>query len=546
MIGAAALLALAVMAGPSVAPAAPGTLSEFEALLPYLSATERAELDRLLPLWLPNPPKDPRGVNPQRLALFSEADELYYGGAAGGGKTDLLLGAALTQHRKAIVFRRELSQLNDAIERIHAIGGRFGRYNGQTHVYKLRRPGEPLRSVEFGGVQYEEDKQKYRGRPHDLKAFDEIPEFSKTQYLFLNAWNRTTVPGQRCRTICCGNPPSHSDGLWVIEHWAPWLREGHPNPALPGELRWYAVIRGEEIEVPGPEPIADGSELVYPRSRTFIPAHLDDNPSLVRTGYRRNLQGLPEPLRSQLLFGDFKAGLEDHAYQVIPTAWIRASMERWKTGPRPPIRQTHVGVDVARGGKDRTAIAPRYAWWFEKLHAFDGAVTRTGPEVAAKVLPFLSEGGFAAIDADGVGASPYDSLRQAEARVVPVRFSMGAPQGATDRSGLLQFVNLRAFAYWTLRDALDPDPERNPEPIALPDDPELFGDLTAPHFEVRNGRILIEDKERIRQRLGRSPDKGDAVAVTFVANEPALLTEESIVVGESELGDFDSPSWSEE
>jgi hypothetical protein len=52
-------------------------------------------------------------------------------------------------------------------------------------------------------------------------------------------------------------------------------------------------------------------------SRTFIPARLADNPYLGED-YRRTLNLLPEPLRSQLLYGDWKAGQIDDAYQLIP------------------------------------------------------------------------------------------------------------------------------------------------------------------------------------------------------------------------------------
>jgi hypothetical protein len=84
--------------------------------LPYLTEAERAEIDRLiasieLPLWQPNPDHDDGTPNPQRLAFESEADILGYGGAGGGGKTDLLLGLAATQHHQSIIVRRIFKNL---------------------------------------------------------------------------------------------------------------------------------------------------------------------------------------------------------------------------------------------------------------------------------------------------------------------------------------------------------------------------------------------------------------------------------------------------
>ncbi len=61
-----------------------------------------------------------------------------------------------------------------------------------------------------------------------------------------------------------------------------------------------------------------GSDFVNSRARHLI-------------GVRRHAQAMPEPLRSKMLFGDFKAGREDNAYQVIPSEWVRLAQEHWGT-----------------------------------------------------------------------------------------------------------------------------------------------------------------------------------------------------------------------
>ena len=101
-------------------------------------------------------------------------------------------------------------------------------------------------------------------------------------------------------------------------------RHGHKKP---GELRWYATLpNGNEIERADGTPFKDGHELIKPKSRTFIPARVKDNPDLRNTGYISTLQALPQPVRSQVLHGDFTAGIQDDPWQVIPTAWVEASM----------------------------------------------------------------------------------------------------------------------------------------------------------------------------------------------------------------------------
>jgi hypothetical protein len=478
--------------------------SELLGLFSYLTEPERAEMDRLLhsvqvPLWCPL-------HGPQTLAYHCQADELFYGGAAGGGKSDLLLGLAGTAHRKSLILRRESTQLQELILRSHEIFAGRGRYNGLTGTWRLG--GD--RMIEMAGCKHEQSKQKWKGRAHDLKAFDELPDFTESQYLFITAWNRTTMEGQRCRIVGAGNPPTTSDGEWVIRRWAPWLDETHKNKAQPGELRWHAMVDGKEVEREDGRPFLWKKELIQPKSRTFLPAFVQDNPYLMATGYVTTLQGLPEPMRSQLLYGDFSVGREDDAWQVIPTAWVKAAMERWKPEGK-KARLSAVGVDIAHGGPAKTVLAKRYEFWFAPLEKYDGKVTDTGMKAAGLIQQSITEypQALICIDAVGVGASACDACRELKLPYIfPVIFSN--KDKGTDRSGLLTFANLRAFAYWSLRDLLDPD---HGSTLALPPDPELLSDLTAPRWKMTLQGIQIEPKEDIVKRLGRSPDCGDAVVL---------------------------------
>lgn len=451
-------------------------------------------------LWLPL-------EGPQMRAYLSEADELYYGGAAGGGKTDLLIGLAVTAHKRSIIFRREYPQVKAIVDRSHEIIGDAGTYNANGHVWRLNDG----RILEFGATQYPGDVRSFQGRPHDLKAFDELPNFLESQYRFLIGWNRTTIEGQRCRTVAAGNPPTNAEGEWVIRYWAPWLDPQHANPAGPGELRWFAVVDGEDVEREDGVPFEWKGETIYPRSRTFIPARLADNPFLLKTGYMSTLQGMPEPLRSQMLYGDFSAGLDDDPWQVVPTAWIRAAQERWKQREQPTGPMDTVGVDVARGGDDQTVLARRYGTWFAPLEKHPGKETPDGPAVASLTAAALTAGGVAHVDVIGVGASVYDLLVQQGAQAVPVNFAQSSQE--RDRSGVLRMTNVRAWAYWSLREALDPE---KGDDLALPPDSALLADLCAPRWQMRTTGVQVEAKEDIVKRIGRSPDCGDAVALAHL------------------------------
>jgi Terminase large subunit, T4likevirus-type, N-terminal len=491
---------------------------ELARLLPRLSAEDKRELDLLLtegsPPWIPQ-------VGPQMAALESKADILFYGGSAGGGKTDLLLGAALTEQQHSIIFRREAVQLVGLEERMTTILGTSDGYNSQDGVWHLPVPGK--RVLEFGSVKEPASWMKYQGRAHDMKGFDEITHFLETQFRALIGWMRTDDPKVRQRVICTGNPPTDSEGEWVIRYWAPWLDPQHPNPAKDGELRWFVSdTEGKDLEVPGPEPVMVGADEMRPKSRTFIRSSVDDNLFLTLTGYKATLQQLPEPLRSQMLRGDFMAGRSDPVWQAIPTEWIKAAQARWTPlevkGP-----MTAIGVDPSRGGMDTTAVARRHGNWFDQIVQAPGSVTKDGPTAAAFVVPLVRDGACICIDSIGIGSSPLDFLIGLNLHVFAVNVSEASV--LTTKTGDLRYRNKRAEMYWRLREALDPTA---PNPIALPPDRDLLADLCAVRYKpVTMGKVVaiqMRSKDEIREVLGRSPDKGDAVAMTFLAGVPKPLT----------------------
>lgn len=432
--------------------------------------------------------------------------------------TDLLLGTALNNHRRSLILRRLNAEVDGLVDRMEEIvGSSRGIKRSPPQNYRTRE-----KIILFGGCQNESDWQKYQGRPKDFIGLDEITRFSRNQYKALIAWARSTWPGQRVRVISAGNPPMTPEGMWVIEYWAPWLDPDHPNPALPGELRWFTTIGDKDTEVEGPGPvILDGKPYldekgkpIMPKSRTFIPAQLADNPDLDESGYGAQLAALPPELRRSLKEGEFRATLDDAEFQVFPGEWIDAAMNRWK----PEMRQwpmTTLGVDVAQGGPDSTAMCPRHEpgpndptnvkYFFDTIKVWSGRETPDGPIVAGHVVAMLRDSASVSIDmGGGYGISTRDQLRNK----VPVEEYNGAHEtSGRDRTGLLLFHNKRAAAHWHLKELLDPVHGAN---IALPPDPQLKQEMLSVRY-IAGRKIQIEPKETIRARLGRSPDRMDAV-----------------------------------
>lgn len=464
------------------------------------------------------------------MASDSLADILGFGGAAGGGKSDLLLGLAATRHQRSVIFRKVFPSLRGIIERSREIFNPEGvehtqdSYNESLHRWMM---GEG-KMLEFESCQYEKDKQKQRGRPRDFYAFDEVTEFTKSKFEFIIAWNRSIDPQQRCRVVMTFNPPSDEAGSWVCDYFLPWLAYLHPdeftypNPARPGEMRWFATVEGNQVEVESGEPFESEGEMVHPQSRTFIPAKLEDNPYLARTNYRAVLQSLPEPLRSQMLAGDFAAAVEPDEWQVIPTQWIKLAMQRTGDPAAEEVTLTGVSIDVARGGKDQTVISKRYGNRFPPLKVYPGRETPNGATVAAKVVFEIGEEKptYINIDVIGIGSSGYDSLEPIYAQGLVQPINVAAGSNYVDKSGKFKMRNQRAEAYWRCREALDPV---HGDHLILPDDTELLADLAAPRFFVTTAGIQVEEKEQIKKRIGRSPDLGDSVVNHFLARKRGIF-----------------------
>ena len=469
--------------------------------------------------WVPNP-------GPQTEAYFCEADELLYGGEAGGGKTDLLVGLSLTAHQRSLVLRRtgkEADKLPDRYEEV--IGSRDG-YNTKLGTWRIDG-----RIIDMGGCQLEVDKQKRKGIPHDLKGFDELVDFSKTQYLFITTWTRSTNPNQRTRIVSTTNPPTTPEGMWVVERWAPWLDPTHPHPAKSGELRWFTTIRGKDTEVNGLGPHDDGTgKKVMAKSRCFIRSRLKDNPDLIQTeDYRNTLDALPPELREAYAEGRFEAGIKDKPLQIIPTAWIRAAMDRWSPKPPHGVPMCGMGVDCSGGGSDPMIIANRYDGWFDKLIEIPGKdipPERPGKFAAGMIVSYRRDQAIVVVDmGGGYGGPTYEQLHD---NGIPCVAHKGAEK-STQRTveGQLRFANKRTEVIWRFREALDPS-QREGSHVALPPDPTLLADLAAPAFRLvkidGQQALQAEPKEDVCERLGRSTDRGDAVVEAWSAG-PTYITD---------------------
>jgi len=175
--------------------------------------------------------------------------------------------------------------------------------------------------------------------------------------------------------------------------------------------------------------------------------------------------------------------------------------------------QMRIGVDVARYGDDRTVLFPRQGRraFAPKImrHIRDSAVST---DIATAVLAMRAELKAEAAIMDATGgwaAGAHDVLKATQQAPVNVQFH--AP------SGNPRYRNKRAEMWFLMAEWVKGGGW-------LPNLPELIGELTTPTYTFVAGKFLIEPKEQVKERLGRSPDLADALALTFAIPEKLPMT----------------------
>lgn len=496
--------------------------------------------------WLPQP-------GPQTDAYDSLADETLYGGAAGGGKTDLIVGLAATAHQRSLIFRRQSTDLDGIWERLESVLEPFNAIEDRNSV-KKRMTTKDGRLIEMGHLERPGSEKSWQGRPHDFIAFDEAAQLDEGKIVFVSQWLRSTTPGQRQRILFATNPPlpdmskgeitDVATGDWLKRWFGPWIDPDLPptERAKPGELRWCVMrITGEEyvtVWVPGPgwyylasgEPW-DGHRpptdeqiklhgLASARSRTFIRSLVSDNVYLRGSGYMERLSSTPEPLRSMLLHGSFGIKMEDHPYQVIPTEWVLLAEERWRKkqqameyGERQLAEMRVIAADIAQGGRDMTVLAPlREDGFFDMLIRQPGSETPDGPSVVSMLIKARRDRATIVLDATGGwGLSARDTLRT-EHGMDPIGCVASTVSGNWTANMMLKYGNLRAEMWWVFRLALDPESEHA---ICLPPSDRTRSQLTAPQYFTKGKQLFIESKDEVRKRIGVSTDDADAMLMAW-------------------------------
>jgi len=211
--------------------------------------------------------------------------------------------------------------------------------------------------------------------------------------------------------------------------------------------------------------------------------------------------GRSDPWVQSYILGRFP---ESGINTLLSVDEVEDAMKRHLQEPQYRFAQKRLGIDVARFGDDSTIIFPR-----QGLRAFNFVEMRNARsnEIAARVALAKSRWDSELEFVDGTGgfgSGVIDSLIQGGHSPYEIHFSSKAidPRYFNKRSEMLF-----ELAQWVKRGG------------ALPENPELKKELTTPTYSYKNGKFIVEPKDRIKDRLGFSPDKADALALTFALPE---------------------------
>jgi hypothetical protein len=391
------------------------------------------------------------------------------------------------------------------------------RYYTKTDLMISRSPLEFLCGVSIPTSGTEKEREsKFSGKhaAHLTFSFDEADAISDA--VFMGA--ESCMSGGDVRMICTFNPRQPSGYVYRL------IRDGKAHVVRLSALDHPNVITGENV-VPGAvdrdttvrrinewtRPLASSEK---PSADCFsLPTFLEGCVAKSRAGIdypelRAGWYRVMDPAFSYMVLGEYPA---QGANQLISSEWIDAARLRWnvyveENGEKPSgLSRPLAGLDVAEIGADANVLIFRYNGFVTRPVSWSGmdlSQTATSAAEIAKQYRAVRVN----VDSIGVGAAMPGMITVKGVPAVGVKSS----EKATVKAEAGEFRRLRDQLWWTVREWLRTDPG-----AMLPPDEGLIEELSIPTYEVKEGKIVIMSKDVMRELLGRSPDRADALILTF-------------------------------
>lgn len=371
----------------------------------------------------------------------------------------------------------------------------------------------------------EEREAKFSGKhsPHMLFILDEGDAVPDEVYKGIDG---CMSGGQMVRMLIMFNPRAKSGPVYLKEsrglaNVVQLSAINHPNvifgkDIIPGAVTRETTLRRVHMwtrPVSGSE--ADSGNLfVVPQVLAGISVvGLDgkEYPPLTEGDKRKII----EPAFSYMVLGEYPA---QGATQLISEEWVDRARARWDVyvsthGEIPPEGVKAVmGLDLAEFGTDSNIAALRYGSYVPRMRSWAGMDIDASTDYAMRIYN-ESNVSIVMVDATGIGSgvAPAMARRGRESDVRSVAVKVGEKPTKIIKSDLGEFQLLKDQLWWAMREWL-----RTDNGAMLPPEPLLLEELKAMSYEVTNyGKIRVTPKDVIRDRLKRSPDRADALALTF-------------------------------
>lgn len=256
---------------------------------------------------------------------------MLFGGAKGPGKTDCLVADAARDvgdsNYKALLLRRTFPRLQEILDRGKIIYPELG---GEWRKVESRFTFPSGATITLGHCQHEDDKRTYHGREFNYIGFDELTEFTETQYSFIIANVRRSRQDAALFIRATTNPGG-------IGH--AWVKRYYYDTCKPKKQVEYIDKNKVRRMMYVPEVYIDPTAMT---SRCFVAATVYDNANIMAfdPGYVRRLELLPEIEKMRLLHGVWDAFegqvFTELSQQVhgcvpfdIPPDWTRVMAFDW-------------------------------------------------------------------------------------------------------------------------------------------------------------------------------------------------------------------------
>ena len=370
---------------------------------------------------------------------------------------------------------------------------------------------------------------KFSGKhsPHLMFILDEADAIPDEVYRGIE----TCMTGGHVRLLCMFNPRSELGEVARME------REGRANVVKLSAFNHPNVIHGTDI-IPGAVTRETTVRRINEWCRPLVPGEVQDRECFELPAYligctaksqagieypplRPGWYKVMQPIFSYSVLGEYPAQAEN---QLISKEWVYRARSRWdsyvaENGERPPVATSAImGLDVAEFGADSNVAAFRYGGYVEPLVTWGGVdLMVTGDRAADE---YKKRNVIQAnIDATGLGAGVAPHMQRHKCAAVGVKVASSPTKRCiSGQEELGEFYMLRDELYWEMREWLRVDPG-----AMLPPDEMLLEELLTPTYgeDVRTRKIRIMDKTEMRELLKRSPDRMEALVLTF--HKPDLM-----------------------